>query len=241
MPRPRFAPTLVGMDVRIISLGTLAAHPLWGEREPVRTGHATTTLIRAADKAILVDPGLPAQVIAARLAERANLTPANVTHVFLTSFHPDVRRGIRAFDAATWWISEAEREAVGVPLTAALRDAHDKGDTDLLRTLEDEVAILRACRPAPDQIATEKGERVDLFPLHGVTPGLSGLLIAAHRGTTLICGDAIPTIEHLEQGRILPTAHDLDAAREAFAEAVEIADTLILGRDNAVENPSRRI
>ena len=30
---------------RIISIGTLAAHPLWEERNDVRTGHATTTLI----------------------------------------------------------------------------------------------------------------------------------------------------------------------------------------------------
>lgn len=229
------------MDVRVISIGTLAAHPLWGEREPVRTGHATTTLIRAGDRVILVDPGLPAPVIAARLLERAGLMPDRITHVFLTSFHPDTRRGIRAFDAATWWISEAEREAVGVPLAATLREAHDKGDDDLVRTLEEEVAILRKCRPAPDQIAVDKGERVDLFPLHGVTPGLSGLLLARHRGTTVVCGDAIPTVEHLEQGRILPDVHDVEAARESFAEAVEIADAMILGRDNVVDNPSRRV
>lgn len=229
------------MDVRIISLGALAAHPLWGEREPVRTGHATTTLIRAGDRAILVDPGLPEPAIVARLGERVNLKPAQISHVFLTSFRPDVRRGLRAFDKATWWISSAEREAVGVPLASALREAHERGDGDLARMLEDEVALLRRCKPAPDQLLSDKGQRVDLFPLHGVTPGLTGLVIAGQASTTVVCGDAIPTIEHLEQGMILPGAHDVEAARESFSEAVEIADALILGRDNLVENMLRRV
>ena len=35
-------------EYRIISIGTLAANPLWDEKVPVRTGHATTTLIASA-------------------------------------------------------------------------------------------------------------------------------------------------------------------------------------------------
>src|SRR5690606_30534810 len=85
------------MDVRVISIGTLAAHPLWKETSPVRTGHATSTLIRTRDKVILVDPGLPEPAIAARLSERTGLRVGDVTHVFLTSFQPDTRRGIMAF------------------------------------------------------------------------------------------------------------------------------------------------
>lgn len=59
---------------------------LWGERQAVRTGHATTTLVVEGEMKLLIDPGLPGTVIAARLAERANLSPADITHVFLTSF-----------------------------------------------------------------------------------------------------------------------------------------------------------
>ncbi len=59
------------MDLRIISLGTLAANPLWDEPAPVRTGHATTTLISVGDRKILVDPGLPEVAHAAKLYERA--------------------------------------------------------------------------------------------------------------------------------------------------------------------------
>jgi glyoxylase-like metal-dependent hydrolase (beta-lactamase superfamily II) len=81
---------------------------------------------------------------------------------------------------------------------------------------------------------------VDLFPLPGVTAGLCGLLIGEASRTTLICGDAIPTQDHLEQGKVLSTCWNREKAQESFSEAVEIADLLILGRDNAVMNMTRR-
>ena len=99
-------------DVSVISIGTLAANPDWGESEPVRTGHATTTLIQSPDANILVDPGLPARVLAARLGERASLAPDDITHVFLTSFHPDTRRGLLAFEPAARWSLREAREAL---------------------------------------------------------------------------------------------------------------------------------
>lgn len=227
------------MDLRIISIGALAAHPLWGERGQARTGHATTTLIRSGDQTILVDPGLPEQALTARLAERANLKPADITHIFLTSFRPDTRRGLLTFEEATWWVGEAEREAVGGMLATRLKQiagSGDEHDAELIRVLEQDVATLRRCEPAPDKLA----EGVDLFPLPGVTPGLCGLIAAHPRYTTVICGDAIPTIEHLEQGKVLPSAVDVEQARESFREAVEIGDYLVLGRDNFVVNPTRR-
>jgi glyoxylase-like metal-dependent hydrolase (beta-lactamase superfamily II) len=227
---------MAGASVRIISLGALAAHPLWGEPAPVRTGHATTSLVRSGKRVILVDPGLPEAVIAARLHERSGLRPADVTHVFLTSFSRDCRRGIGAFDKAVWWISEAEREAVGVPLVGVLHKAVADGDEDVKKHVERDIAVLRACQPAPDHLA----ENVDLFPLPGVTPGLCGLLVAAPRTTTLICGDAVATSEHLEKGLVLDSAADVTRARESFGEALEIADALVLGRDNLTLNPVRR-
>jgi glyoxylase-like metal-dependent hydrolase (beta-lactamase superfamily II) len=224
------------MDFRIISIGTLAAHPLWDEKAPLRTGHATTTLIRAGKKTIIVDPGLPAPVITARLGERAGIKPDAVTHVFLTSFKPETCRGILAFEKATWWVSQVEREGVGVPLVGELQTAAAAGDEELKSQLELDVAVLRRCEPAPDRIA----DGVDLFPLHGVTPGLTGLLLPGRVTTTLICGDAIPTVEHLERGMVLNSAADVARARESLGEALEIADELVLGRDNIVRNPVRR-
>ena len=224
------------MDFRIISIGTLASNPLWDEKGVMRTGHATCTLVRSGKKTILVDPGLPPQVITARLNERAGLRPADITHIFLTSFKPDTMRGVLAFDHATWWVAHDEREAIGVPLVGSLHKAAAEDDPELVRALEQDVAILRRCEPAPDHLA----EGVDLFPLPGVTPGTCGLLLAGPRSTTLLCGDAIPTIEHLEKGMVLQQAIDVIRARESFGEAVEIADYLIPGRDNLVPNPIKR-
>jgi glyoxylase-like metal-dependent hydrolase (beta-lactamase superfamily II) len=224
------------MDFRIISIGTLDSHPLWNERAPVRTGHATTTLVRADKANILIDPGLPGQIIEARLAERANLKPADITHVFLTCFRPDVRRGLELFDKAAWLISEAEREQVGVALIQSLQHAADGDDPALTRALERDVALLQRCAAAPDLIA----QGVSPFPLPGVTPGMCGVLLAHPRFTVLVCGDAVPTIEHLEQGQVVRWAVDVKAAQESFSEAVEIADLLILGRDNIAVNPVKR-
>lgn len=226
-------------DLRVISLGALAAHRLRGEREPVRTGHATTTLVRSGGAAILVDPGLPAPALLARLGERAGIGPDDVTHVFLTSFQPDTTRGLRAFSHARWLISAVEREAVGVPLASKLRDLageDEDADRELVTMLEREVGALQRCEAAPDSIA----EGVDLFPLPGVTPGMTGLLISEPASTTLIAGDAAPTIEHLREGKVLQSAADVETAKESFKEAVEIADSLVLGRDNLVPNPLRR-
>ncbi len=233
------------IDVRVISIGALPAHPLWNERGQVRTGHATTSLITFGSRRMIVDPGLPEAALIARLGERANLTPDDITDVFLTCFRPDVRRALHAFDRARWWLSETERESVGVPLARRLadlsaRDASDGrgGDDDdqLRRVIETDIALLARCSPAPDHFA----DGLSLFPLPGVTPGLSGLLAEGPRFATLICGDAVPTVEHLEQGKVLPTAVDLDAARASLAEAVEIAELLVLGRDNLVVNPTKR-
>ncbi|GAB4553168.1 MAG: hypothetical protein Tsb0013_15580 [Phycisphaerales bacterium] len=222
-------------DTRVISIGALDAHPLWDERAPVRTGHATTTLVRTGDLVLIVDPALPAEILTARLKERANLQPSDITHVFLTSFRPDVRRALPLFDGATWWLSEAEREAVGVPMIATLQEADEAGDEDAKAIIAREIALLRKTTAAPDTLAPG----VDLFPLPGVTPGLTGLLIPEQRHTLLIAGDAIPTFEHLERGIVPRWAAEPEQAKESFMEGVEIADLIIPGRDNLLVNPSR--
>jgi len=236
------------MDIRILSIGTLSANPLWNERSPVRTGHATTTLIQtdssAGNAKIIVDPGLPPQMVAARLSERANLTPQDITHVFLTSFNPENRRALELFENATWLISPAERESVGIPLAQSLAQlAQSKQDADaegrdlpedeqlLLDMLTKDIQLLQRTQPAEDTIT----KSVDLFPLPGVSPGTCGLLISEPTTTTLICGDAIPTIEHLKAGQVLEGT-DRKAAQASFSEALEIADTIICGRDNITQN-----
>ena len=221
------------MDYRVVSIGALSRHEMWDESGPQRTPHATTTLVRSGDRVILVDPGLPATMIAARLQERSGIDPSDVTDIFLTNFRPAHRRGLEAFEHARWWIGEMERESVGAKLVDRFKREEDS-DTQLI--LQQEIDLLQRTQPAPDRLAPH----VDLFPLSGFTPGTCGLLLSHPNSTTLITGDAVATVEHLEQGRVLKGCYDANNARDSFLEAIEIADVIIPGHDNVLFNPTRR-
>ena len=220
------------MEFRIISIGALSRHELRADKGPVRTAHATTSLLCSDKQIILVDPGLPAPALAAHLVERSGLEPADVTDIFLTNFRPAHRRGIRAFEHARWLISESERDTVGACLLQMLREGQDDS---IARLLKEDLATLKRCQVAPDRIAPA----VDLFPLPGFSPGTCGLLLSGRR-TTLIASDAVPTVEHLEQGRVLRGCYDVEQAQQSLMEAVEIADQIVPGHDNIVTNPTRR-
>ena len=223
----------MSIDIRVISIGSLGCHPLRGEKQESRPGHATTTLIRTDDACILIDPSLPVDHLAQRLDERAGISPDAVTHVFLTDLRPDRRRGIEIFADAQWLTGETERDAYGEAIRTQMHEVPD--EPEIQKMLENESRLISRCAASPDQIC----EGVDLFPLPGVTPGLCGVLLPTARSTVLVCGDALATSEHLEEGQVLPHVHDLEAAQESFKEAIEIADILIPGRDNLIPNPMR--
>lgn len=224
------------MDFRVISIGTLSRNEFWKDDVTPRTAHATTTLVRSGKRVIVIDPGLPAQIIAARLKERSGLDAGDVTDVFLTCFRPAHRWGLDAFKHANWYISDMEREAIGTQLVQQLNAADQPETRDLHQALLQEIELLRRFKAAPDRIA----EQVDLFPLPGFTPGTCGLLLLHVNSTTLVAGDAVPTAEHLEHGQILKGGYDTRQARESFMEALEIADVIIPGHDNLLLNPTRR-
>jgi glyoxylase-like metal-dependent hydrolase (beta-lactamase superfamily II) len=225
------------VEYRIISIGTLPAHPLWGERSDVRTGHCTTVLVVAGTARIIVDPSLPEQALAARLFERTPIRLEDVTHVFLTNFQPDHRRALTLFARAEWLLAEPERESARATLDRRRREAEEGGDIDTVDLYRRELECLERFRSAPDQIAPG----VDLFPLPGVTAGHCGLLLALPALTVLIAGDAVATIEHLEQGKVLSGCVDVEQAQDSFREVVEIADVIVPGRDNLIMNPLRRL
>jgi len=222
------------IDYRVISIGTLSSHPLWNEPPAVRTPHATTSLVRAADKVLLVDPALPPQALAARLHERSGLRPVDVTDVFLTNFRPAHRGGVGLFEHARCWIGEGEREAVGQYLLEQFERAGDESTRQIIRG---EIDLLRRFEPAPDRFMPG----VDLFPLPGYTPGTCGLLLSLPSATVLIASDAVPTAEHLERGQVLGGAYDTRQAMDSFREAIEIADWIVPGHDNVVPNMTRRL
>lgn len=221
--------------VDVLSIGTLDRNRLWNESAPVRTAHATTSLIRTgsgrSERIILVDPGLPAPAVAARLAERTGLEPRKVTAVFLTNFTPAHRAGLAAFAHAELLMWEPELDHAR-RLTED-RLARESDDDDLRRSLEDDLELLARIAPAPDKIAPD----LDLFPLPGHTPGTAGLLITSAALTTLLAGDAVPTLDHFLAGQVLPDAYDIAQAQSSLTDAYEIADLIIPGHDNLFTNP----
>jgi glyoxylase-like metal-dependent hydrolase (beta-lactamase superfamily II) len=215
----------------IISIGTLSRNRLWNEAAAVRTPHATTTLIRTGKRQILVDPGLPAQALGARLYERTGLSPEAIDTVFLTNFRPAHRAGLSLFHQAGVYLHEREQQAVRQHLESLLSSA-PREDLDR-RLIESDLRLLETTRPAEDRLA----EHLDLFPLFGYTPGTCGLLIAMPTATILLAGDAVASQDHFLAGQILPDAHDLQAAQESLREVYEIADLIIPGHDNVFVNP----
>ena len=222
-------------EVRVVSIGALAAHPLWEESQPVRTGHATTTLIDVDDIHILVNPGLPAQALMARMGERSPVQASEITHIFLTTFNVEHYRAVPAFNRAIWLIHEPERLAARAALEPQLERSRENGDMEAAGIVQEHLDLLERCQDAADVIAPG----VDLFPLPGISPGTCGLLLPLPTRTVLIAGDAVATKEHLEQAKILPTAIDVETAQESFREVIEIADEIVPGRDNVVLNPTR--
>jgi len=217
--------------VDIISIGTLSRNRLWNESEAVRTPHATTTLIRAQKRRILVDPGLPGVALGARLHERTGMTPDQIDIVFLTNFRPAHRGGLMIFTRAKVFMHETEKLAAQTELLNLLEQAPPE-DEDR-KHIESELRLLESIEPAADHLAAG----VDLFPLFGYTPGTCGLIIAAPTTTLMIAGDAVPTLDHFLAGQVLPDAHDIAAAQESMREVYEIADLIAPGHDNLFLNP----
>jgi glyoxylase-like metal-dependent hydrolase (beta-lactamase superfamily II) len=215
----------------IISIGTLARNRLWGENEVVRTAHATTTLIRSGKRTILVDPGLPPQVIGARLLERTALRPEQIDTIFLTSCKPANLAGVEVFPKAKLLMHELEQEFARAQLTRLIDEAPEE-DIDRAIMIK-ELKLIDRFQPASDELTPD----VDLFPLFGYTPGTCGLLIKAALNTTLITGAAVPTLDHFVAAQVLPDCRDIPEAQEALREVYEIADLIIPGFDNVFVNP----
>jgi glyoxylase-like metal-dependent hydrolase (beta-lactamase superfamily II) len=214
----------------IISIGTLSRNRLWNETSAVRTAHATTTLIRAGKRHILIDPGLPAPAIVARLYERTGLKPVQIDSVFLTNFRPSHRAGLPAFSSATVLLHENEKQFARQQLQALIKDAPSE---DLRQAIQIDLRLLQTTQSPPDKLA----DGVDLFPLFGYTPGTCGILLTTPTTSTLITGDAVATLDHFLAGQVLPDSNDIAGAQESLKEVYEIADLVVPGHDNIFLNP----
>jgi glyoxylase-like metal-dependent hydrolase (beta-lactamase superfamily II) len=217
----------MSVDFRVISIGALACNRLWGETQPVRTSHATTTLVTDDKKRILVDPSLPAAAISARYQERTGEPISKVTDVFCTTLRPVHRRSIEAFSKARWWACEAEIQTYSTYLDSLLRSAQRLDDTEAAQLRKDR-ELLERFQPAPDQFSRQVG----LYPAHGASGGSAGLILTPATQTVLIAGDAVLTGEHYHKGQVWQGAQDRQAALASLKDIMEIADVIVPGHDN---------
>jgi glyoxylase-like metal-dependent hydrolase (beta-lactamase superfamily II) len=217
--------------IDIISIGTLGRNRLWNESTAVRSPHATTTLIRAGKRSVLVDPGLPAQALGARLYERTGMKPEQIDTIFLTNSKAAHRGGLALFTKAKVLIHDLEKHAAIAQLESLIDQAPEE-DIDRA-AMERELQLINSFKIADDILA----DHVDLFPLFGYTPGTCGLLVTSALTSTLIAGDAVPTLDHFLAGQVLPESYDIKAAQESMAEVYEIADLVVPGHDNLFVNP----
>ncbi len=220
------------VEYAIISIGTLSANRLWGESAAVRTAHATTTLVRAGERVILVDPSLPAAALAARFGERTGRTLADVTDVFCTTLRPAHRRGVAALPNARWWCGELELETFRAVLEGRLDSAGRLG-ADEAAALESDLRVLQRFAPAPEKF----GEQAAVIPLPGPTDGSMGLLLTPPTTTIVVAGDAAVTAGHVERGQVWEGCADAEAALRTLQDMLELADVIVPGHDNLMLTP----
>ena len=224
----------MSLEFAVVSIGTLSSNPFWNEPPGLRTPHATTTFIRDGERAILVDPSLPAVALVSRLNERTGLTCERITDVFCTTLRPTHRRSIMAFEKARWWAPEAELIAYARQLELLAESARRLEDIPEQAVAADR-RLMERFEPAPDRLT----ERVHLFPLPGPSVGSAGLLLAGASRTVLIAGDAALTADHVLNGRVWDGCADTVAAMESLQEVLEIADLIVCGHDNLIPSPVR--
>lgn len=217
----------MSVEYHVVSIGALSRNRFWNESQARRAAHATTTFLREGNTTILVDPGLPAELLGHRLDERTGLRPDQIDIVFLTTFRPVHRRGLAMFEKATWLMHEPEIDAIRNHLGEMTERARTQPE-EIMKLVQEERALLERIRPAPEKLTPS----VHLFPAAGVTPGLAALLLPTATRTIVVAGDAVVTRDYYQAGRVFEQAADVQAAQEAFSEIIEIADEIIPGHDN---------
>ncbi len=225
----------MSVEYRVISIGTLSKNKFWNENEPVRTAHATTTLVISGKEKILVDPSLPGKVLDARLNERAGLHIEDITAVFLTTFRATHRLAISEFQHADWLIYETEKEYATEYLeelkakSSEGTGADETSEVDV-SLIEMELEIIKRCKTAPEKLA----DGVELFPSPGASAGSCGLLLTPPIGAIVIAGDAVLNKDYLEHGQVWEHSFDLKVAQQSLEDIIEIADLIIPGHDNII-------
>ncbi len=223
----------MAVEYRVISIGSPAHNIIWNETRPVRTAHATTTLVTDGDRTILIDPSLPEPILAAKFFERTGRQLDCVTDVFCTTLRPDSRRALdTAFADANLWCSGLELEWYTRRLDE-LKESAERLENEDAENIDKELAVIKRFRPAPEKFSPQVG----IYPLAGPTPGCCGLLLTPATSTIVVAGPAAATAEHLRRGMIWEDSLDKDAAMESLKDMLELADIIVPGFDNVIFSP----
>ena len=198
----------------VLTIGHLSRNRYWGEaddrayREPL----CTSTLIRTAGRAIVVDPSLDQEGMAHVLNRRGGIAPGAVDVVFLTHFHADHRVGLEAFRHAEWFMAIEEIEHWKRDLLA---DAPDRAVLDRI------VPVGRCLLPGIDVIETP-----------GHTPGHASLLFESEGRRIVVAGDAAMTGDFFRHRGYYFNTINPDAAVASIETIAGVADLVVPGHDN---------
>src|SRR5437867_1431161 len=118
----------MSVEIRVVSIGTLSRNRFWNETQARRAAHSTTTNLREGNTTIIVDPGLPPELLGHRLVERTGLRPDQIDTVFLTTFSPVHRRALALIDKAAWLMHAAEIDAMRDHLAQMTQRARTEPD-----------------------------------------------------------------------------------------------------------------
>ncbi len=168
----------------------------------------------------------------ARVNERTGKTLADVTDVFCTTLRPAHRRGLESLTHATWWASSLELQTYSAGM-ADRQNAAERLSSEDAKLHELELELLDRFKEAEDDFSAQ----ISLYPLHGPSPGCTGLLLTPPTQTILIASDAAITAEHVQRGQVLVGCHDTEEALQTLSDLLEVADIIICGHDNLTFAP----
>ena len=210
-------------DVRwhILTIGHLSRNKFWGESDDqaYRTPLCTSTLIRHADRTIIVDPSCPPDEMIRVLHQRTGLLPDAVDTVFLTHFHGDHRVGITAFPQARWCMAGAD---IHDWITQLAPDSHEQ-------------RLLARFEPVVDDLAPG----IALLPTPGHSSAHTSLVFTSADMRVVVAGDAVMTRDFFLAQDVYFNTVDRSAAVQSIAAIADQADIIVPGHDNYFVNPRR--
>ncbi len=199
--------------VTIVNIGCLSMNRFWGEKERVRTGTATCTLVAAAGTNLLVDPSPQPEELERLLFDRTGLKPDRIDAVFLTHHHGDHRYGLDLFAGARRLMAAA-------------------GLAEWRERSPDDAAVIDAFEPAAGRLPP--GLR--LLPTPGHTAGHCSLALGSPWGTLVVAGDAVMTPDFFAAEEGYHNSVDPAAAAETIRRIKREAALVIPGHGNILIN-----